>query len=129
MIIYTVELKNQPGEMAHMCEVLGHGGVNIEVCGVTMGDRGVVCFTADDESAATAALEGGGIEYTGHQALRVTCDDQPGEVARFSRKLANAGVNLEWLIPVSICQGEDVFAVCVDKIDAARGALAGQVSG
>lgn len=129
MNIYTVELKNQPGELAHLCEVLGRGGINIEVGGSTMGDHGTVCFTANDESATAAALEGAGIDYAGHPALRVRCADRPGEAAKLARKLANADANVEWLLPVSICQGEVEFAVCVDKVDAARDALAGQVSG
>jgi hypothetical protein len=129
MKIYTVELKNQPGELAHVCEVLGRGGINIEVSGSTMGDRGTVCFTANDEPAAAAALEGAGIEYAEHPALTVTCADQPGQAAKFARKLANADVNVEWLLPISICQGELELAVCVDDIDAARDALTGQVSG
>lgn len=128
MNVYTVELKNQPGELAHLCEVLAHGGVNIEPTGATAGDHGTVCFTASDEQAATAALEGAGIEYTAHLALRVTCADRPGEAAGFARKLANAEVNVEWLLPISICQGEAVFAVSVDKPDVARTALGGEVS-
>jgi hypothetical protein len=129
MNIYTVELKNQPGELAHVCEVLGRSGVNIKPAGATAGDHGTVYFVASDEPAAAAALEGAGVECTAHPALQVTCADQPGEAAKFARKLANANVNVEWLLPVSICQGEIVFALCVDKPDEARDALGGQVSG
>lgn len=129
MKIYTVELKNQPGELAHLCEALGHGGINIEVSGSTMGDHGTVYFTVNDEPATAAVMEGAGIEYAEHPALKVTCADQPGEAAKFARKLANADVNVEWLLPMSICQGELEFAVSVDNIDAARAALEGQVSG
>jgi hypothetical protein len=128
MNIYTVELKNQPGELAHVCEVLGRGGINIELAGVTAGDHGTVYFTASDESATVAALEGAGIDFTVHPALQVRCADQPGEVAKFARKLANANVNGQWLLPVSICQGECLFALCVDKVDEARAALGSQVS-
>jgi hypothetical protein len=129
MKIYTVELKNQPGELAHLCEALGRSGANIEPSGATAGDHGVVYFTTSDESAATTALEGAGIEYTEHPALQVKCADRAGEAAKFAHKLANADVNVEWLLPVSICQGEVVFAVSVDKIDEARTVLADQVSG
>jgi hypothetical protein len=128
MNIYTVELKNQPGELAHVCEVLGRGGVNIELSGATTGDHGTVFFTTSDEQATTAALEGAGIDYTQHPALQVTCADRAGEAAKFAHKLGTAEVNVEWLLPVSICQGEVVFAVSVDKIDDARSVLAGQVS-
>jgi hypothetical protein len=129
MNIYTVELKNQPGELAHVCEALGRSGTNIELAGATAGDHGIVYFTASDESAAAAGLEGAGIEFTAHPALRVTCADRPGEAAKFAHKLANANVNVEWLLPVSICQGEAVFALCVNKVDEARAALDRQVSG
>jgi hypothetical protein len=129
MNIFTVELKNQPGELAHICEVLGNAGVNIEVGGATIGDHGMVSFCASDEASATTALEGAGLEYEQHPALRVTCADQPGETAKFARKLANADVNINWLLPASICQGEVVFAVSVDKLDEARTALADQASG
>jgi hypothetical protein len=129
MNIYTVELKNQPGELAHVCEVLGRGGVNIELGGATAGDHGTLCFTASDESAAAAALEGAGIEFRAHPALQIRCPDQPGEAAKFARKLANANVNVECLLPVSICQGEAVEALCVDKVEEARAALGDQVVG
>ncbi|MCT9935318.1 hypothetical protein N5079_34455 [Planotetraspora sp. A-T 1434] len=129
MNIYTVELKNQPGELAHVCEVLGHSGVNIECAGTTTGDHGTICFVASDEAAAAAALEGAGIDFTAHPALQVRCPDQPGEVAKFARRLANANVNVNWLLPVSICQGEVLFALCPDKVDEARSALGDQAFG
>jgi hypothetical protein len=59
----------------------------------------------------------------------VACADRPGAAAKFAHKLANADVNVEWLLPVSICQGEIVFAVGIDKIDEARAVLADQISG
>jgi hypothetical protein len=49
----------------------------------------------------------------GH-ALRVKCADQPEEAAKFGRKLADAGVNIDGLLEVSICQGEVIFAIAVD---------------
>jgi hypothetical protein len=55
--------------------------------------------------------------------------DQPGEAAKFGRKLADAGVNVEGLLEVSICQGEVVFAIAVDQLDEARTALGDQVIG
>jgi hypothetical protein len=57
MNIFTIILKNQPGELAHVGEVLGQGGVNLELGGVTAGDHGFVYFTASDEDAARTALD------------------------------------------------------------------------
>jgi hypothetical protein len=127
MNIFSVDLKNQPGELAHFGEVLGQRGVNIQLSGVVTGERGTVLFSASDEAAARTALEGAGIDFTERAALQVKCPDQPGEAGRIGRTLANANVNIEGLLSVSICQGEVVFAVAVDKLEEARTALGEQV--
>lgn len=129
MNIFSVELKNQPGELAHFGEVLGQRGVNMELAGVTAGEHGTILFNASDEAAARTALEGAGIEFSERPALQVKCLDQAGEAGRIGRALANANVNIEGLLSVSICQGEVVFAVTVDKLEEARTALGEQVVG
>lgn len=127
MNLYTLDLKNQPGELAHLCESMGQRGINIEVGGMTAGDHGFVYFTASDEEAARSALEAASLPYTEHPALRIRCADQPGEVGKFARKLADANINIEGLLPISICGGEAIFAAYVDKLDDARRVLGEQV--
>jgi hypothetical protein len=129
MNIFSVELKNQPGELAHFGEVLAQRSVNIELAGVVIGEHGTVLFSASDETAARTALEGAGIDFTERPALQVRCLDQPGEAGRIGRTLANANVNIEGLLSVSICQGEVVFALAVDKLEEARTALGEHVVG
>jgi hypothetical protein len=129
MNIFTIDLKNQPGELTHVCEVLGQRGVNLELSGVTAGDHGLLCLTANDEDAARAALDSASVPYTEHPAIQVKCADQPGEVGRFARKLSDANINIEGLLPISICGGEVVFATCTDKLDDARRILGDQVVG
>jgi hypothetical protein len=129
MNLFSVELKNQPGELAHLGDVCAQRGVNLQLAGVVTGERGTVLFTASDEPAVRTALEGAGIEFTERPALQVKVPDQPGEAAKFGRKFADAGVNIEGLLEVSICQGEVVFAIAVDKLDEARTLLGNQVTG
>ena len=129
MNLFSVELKNQPGELAHLGDVRAQRSINLELAGVVTGDHGTVVFTASDEPALRAALEGAGIEFSQRPALLVKCADQPGEAAKFGHALANAGVNIEGLLEVSICQGECTFAIAVDKLDDARAALGDQVVG
>ena len=123
MNIFSVELKNQPGELAHIGEILAQSGVNMELAGVTTGEHGTILFNASDEDAARTALEGAGIEFTERATLQVKCLDQPGEAGKIGRALANANVNIEGLLSVSICQGEVVLAVAVDKFEEASVAL------
>ena len=49
--------------------------------------------------------------------------------ARFGRKLADAGVNIEGLLEVSICHDQVIFAIAVDKPEDARVALSDQIVG
>ena len=129
MNLFSIELKNQPGELARLCEVLAPRSVNVQLAGVTAADHGTVTFSASDEAATRTALEAAGIEFTERSALQVKCADQPGELAKISRKLANANVNIDGLLEVSICQGEVIFAISADKLDDARTVLAEQVVG
>jgi hypothetical protein len=129
MNIFSVELKNQPGELAHFGEILAQRGVNMELTGVVTGEHGTIVFSASDEAAARIAMEGAGIEFTERPALQIKCPDQAGEAGKIGRTLAEANVNIEGLLSVSICQGEVVFAVAVDKLDEAKAALGEQVVG
>jgi hypothetical protein len=129
MNLFAVDLKNQPGELAHLCEAIGQRDVNIEVGGVTAGDHGLVYFTAADEDAARSALSAANLAYTEHPALQIRCADRPGEVGRFARRLTDANINIEGLLPISICGGEVIFATSVDKMDEARQVLGEQIVG
>jgi hypothetical protein len=129
MNLFVVEFKNQPGELAHLGDVCAQRGVNVQLAGVVTGERGTILFTASDEAAVRTALEGAGLEFTERPALQVKCADQPGEAAKFGRKLADAGVNIEGLLEVSICHGEAIIAIAVDKPEDAHAVLGDQIVG
>ena len=127
MSAFMVELKNQPGSLADLCEAMATRGVNLVLCGTTHGDAGTVAFIAADEPAARAALEGAGVEFTERPALSVRMQNRPGAGAATFRKLANANVNMELLLPVRISDELFFAVICVDDVDAARTALGDQV--
>ena len=127
MSVFTVDLKNQPGELARLCEAMAGRGVNLILCATTCGEDGTVAFIADDEARAEAALTGAGVGYTRRQALTIRMENQPGAGAATFRKLASAGVNADLLVPVRV--SDDLFfaVICVDDLDKARRALGVQV--
>ena len=127
MSAFTVELKNQPGELARLCDAMAARGVNLIVCGTSHGDSGTVAFIADDEAAARTTLEGAGIEFTERPALTLRMDNVPGAGAATFRKLANAHVNMDLLLPVSVSNEQFFAVICVDDVDAASTALGEQV--
>jgi hypothetical protein len=127
MSVFTVDLKNQPGELARLCEAMATRKVNLVLSARALGESGTVVFIADDEAGAESALESVGIGYTTRPSLTIRMENQPGTGADTFRKLADAGVNAELLLPVRVSD-ELFFAVmCVDDADKARRALGDQV--
>ena len=127
MSVFTVDLKNQPGELARLCEAIAGRGVNLILCAMTRGEDGAVAFLADDEASAETALADAGIGYKRRPALTIRMENQPGAGAATFRRLADAGVNADLLVPVRV--SDDLFfaVICVDDLDKARRALGVQV--
>src|SRR6516164_10992766 len=90
---------------------------------VAQADGGTVAFIADDEAAAQAALEDEGLPYAMRPALTIRMENQPGSGAATFRKLADAGVNAELLLPVRVSDELFFAVICVDDEEAARAAL------
>jgi hypothetical protein len=127
MSAFTVELANQPGELARLCEAMASSGVNLLLCATTQGDSGAIALIADDEAAAETVLDSAGIEYMMRPALTVRMENKPGIGAATFRKLADVGVNVDLLLPVRISANLFFAVICVDNENAARGALGDQI--
>jgi len=127
MSLFTVDLENQPGELARLCEAMAANGINLVLSATAHGDAGTVVFVADDEAAAQGALEDAGLRYAMRAALTIRMENQPGAGATTFRKLAEAGVNADLLLPIRV--SDDVFfaVICVDDEEKARDALGAQV--
>jgi hypothetical protein len=127
MSVFTVDLKNQPGELARLCEAMAASGINLVLSATALGAGGTIVFIADDEAGAEAVLEDAGIEYTARPALTIRMENQPGTGAATFRKLADAGVNTDLLLPVRVSDALFFAVICVDNADKARLALGDQV--
>jgi len=127
MSAFAVSLEDQPGELARLCEAMAGSGVNLVLCATTYSGSGVVAFIADDEASAQEVLETVGMEYLMRPALTVKLENLPGAGASAFRKLADAGVNVDLLLPVRISDELFFAVVCVDDEAAARAALGDRV--
>jgi hypothetical protein len=127
MSVFTVELKNQPGELARLCEAMAGHGVNLVLSAAACADGGIVAFIADDEASAETGLQDANIEYAMRPSLTIRMENQPGIGAATFRKLADAGVNADLLLPVRVSDEVFFAVICVDDQDKARHALGGQV--
>ncbi len=93
----TVILEDRPGTLADMGEALGKAGINIEgVCGFPSEGKGIIHILVEDAAAARRALEEVGIEVGDvREVLVLEIEDRPGALGEVSRRIANAGVNIE----------------------------------
>jgi hypothetical protein len=127
MSAFTVELDNQPGALTRLCEAMADRGVNLLLCGTTYGDSGVIAFIADDEVAAMSVLDSVGLKYLVRPALTVRMENSPGVGAATFRKLSDADVNVDLLLPVRISEELFYAVLWVSDEDAARSVLGDQV--
>src|ERR1035438_4932905 len=96
----TIALENRPCAMAEMGDALGRAGVSIEGGGAfVVSERGVGHFLFVDGSAARRALEAAGIRVLEEREVLVQRLNQaePGQLGKISRRMAEAGVNIEAL--------------------------------
>lgn len=117
----TVVLEDSPGKLANMGEALGKAGVNIDGgCGFACEGKGVIHILVEDASAARRGLEEVNIEVTNErQVLLVDMEDQPGELGKIARRVADAGVNIDVLYLSASSQ----LVLGVDNLDKARAAI------
>jgi len=92
----TVELEDKVGTVAAAAEALGKAGVNIVAfSGFAVGGKGVAHILVEDAEKARQALTSAGARVTGEQgALVLEIEDKPGMLGKLTRKIADAGVNL-----------------------------------
>ena len=96
----AIALDNRPGALAEMGEALGRAGVSIEGGGAWVVDgKGVAHFLFTDGAAARRALEAAGIRVLAEREVVVQRLKQgvPGQLGQLTRRMAEAGVNIEVL--------------------------------
>lgn len=94
----TIALENRPGALAEMGEALGRAGVSVEGGGAfVVNGVGVAHFLFADGAAARRALEAAGIRVLAERDVLVQRlrQGEPGQLGKISRRMAEAGVNIE----------------------------------
>jgi hypothetical protein len=100
VIDLAIELENRPGALAEMGEALGRAGVSVEGGGAWVVDGvGVAHFLFADGAAARRALEAAGIRVLAAREVVVQRlrQDEPGQLGKLTRRMAEAGINIEVL--------------------------------
>ncbi len=118
---FVVELKNEPGALANLAETLAAQGIDLRaIGGGGIGGSGHIIMTTADDDAARQVLEEGGYTFIEGESILTEVDDRPGGMARLSRALADAGVNIYGHLFLGRWGDRAMFAFVVDDPDKAR---------
>jgi hypothetical protein len=123
MQAFIVEIENRAGQLSRIVGALGDAGVNITTgAGIGISDTGGFGFLTDDEDGATRALRAASIPFRTVEVVVAKVPNRAGGLAGAARRLSGAGVNVHFVVPMSIGD-EDAVAFGVLDAAAARAAL------
>ena len=119
--MYDIEIHmdNRPGQLALMGATLGDAGISVEGGGMWLvDDTGIAHFLVEEGEAARAALAAAGMHVAGVRPvlLQRLNQDEPGQLGKFCRAMADAGVNIE----VLYSDHDHQLVVAVDDHDAGQ---------
>ncbi|MAS62743.1 MAG: hypothetical protein CMA34_03610 [Euryarchaeota archaeon] len=117
MIEFQIELSDQPGQLAGVTEAIALGGANILGAAAIGKARPAVALVVDDESATKKALDNYGASYSTNELLLYTLDHRPGALAEFTRKIADAGINLNSFYIMHMEESTAEIAFTVDNVE------------
>jgi hypothetical protein len=118
---FVVQLKNIPGALAVLAEELAAKGVDLKaIGGGGLGDSGHVIMTTADDETTKRVLDEGAYTYIEGESILAEVDDKPGGMARITRRLADAGVNIQGHLFLGRWGDRAMFAFVVDRPDLAK---------
>jgi len=93
----AIFLENSPGTLAEVCDALTETGINIyAICISDTVDHSVIRMVVNDPRKAMLMFEERGTLVVEDDVLMIDGSNKPGSLANIARKLAKAGVNIEY---------------------------------
>lgn len=124
MRAFIIQAENRPGALADLAEALGERGINITgVAGSAWETTGAIALITNDDSGTRSVLDQRGATYRETDLVAAGMEDKPGTLGDAARRLANAGVNIQAIMPTGMQGSRVTVAFGVDDVAAAREAL------
>jgi hypothetical protein len=124
MNAYMVWTADNPGVAASIFTAAAARDVNVNVAyGLADGTIGLILVASDDEAGLLAALGDAGLVGTPIEMVLTDLENRPGTGAALFGKIAAAGVNLRFAVPVGMDGDSVQIALGADDPAALRAAL------
>ena len=112
----SIQLTNNPGDLARVATALGRRGVNIKaLAAITVDGRAMTRILPDDIVVARSALESANIRFTEGEVHVVLLENKPGMLATVTGRLGEAGINLEALYIAGLADDLVELAIVSDN--------------
>ena len=124
MNAFIVDLEDRPGSIAAVAEALAMKGISItSLAGIASRGAGSAAILTNDEAGTRKALADGRFTVREVEVVPHAIEDRAGAFAEVARKLADAGVNLEAVLPTGMSGGKVSIAFATTQAAKAREAL------
>ncbi len=121
----SVALKNTPGAIHEVCEILEKEQINIKaIMGTAKGGPPQLNMVTNDPDKAISVLDGKGFTTSSREVLAVATPDHPGGLNAILRTLLEKNVNVELIYPfIYLNNNEAILILEVDKVLQAKEVL------
>ncbi len=92
-----VAIKNKPGALAELCTELAKRAVNISAIQANESTPDTIRLVATPLDVAKKVCEQMSLEVSEESAIAAHIADRPGSLGRVTRKLAEKGINIEYV--------------------------------
>ena len=116
---FLVMAEHKPGTLALICSELAKVAINITAIMAAHDQPGGIRIVATPVVTARKVLDQLGIAYKEEEAVAVRLSDKPGALGKVTRKLGDAGINIDYAYG-SIVKGENRALVVMGVSDVAK---------
>lgn len=107
-------LKNEPGQLSVVSEILGSNGINIIAFYVsTKGEKGSLRFVANDPDRAINVLKARGYRMKIEEAIACETPNHPGGLNSILKPLKKEGINVDYIYPCLSRLGTENTAILI----------------
>lgn len=128
MSAITIFVKDYVGLVADISELMGKSAINIlSIHAEQMGDNAIISLETDDMEKSLKLLNENQFPAMGRECVLIKLPDQPGELGRVSRSIADAGVEIRGINMIENKDGVNLIAIISSDDDKIRNLLQDKV--
>jgi len=109
---YSVFLENRVGALAELCKLISDRSINLlAICAIDTVEEAVLRIVAEDEAGTLEALKSAGFRVVETDILLVELDNIPGATGRMATRLAEAGINIDYIYASAHPEGKKAYLI------------------